>query len=434
MNDAVLNRDVRVDTPPATGAALAPMLSYAGPDTAAPPPVQRLVSLDAYRGLVMVLMVSAGLSMGSVAKSFPNSANWHFLGYHTDHPQWRGTSLWDMIQPCFMFMVGAALPFSIASRRAKGQTFSRMLLHAIGRAAILILLCVFLTSNWSKQTNWSFTNVLGQIGLGYVFLFLLAWVRPTWQLVAAAAILIGYWALFALYPATPPGFDFATVNAKGWPYAMDGIAAHWDKNTNAGAAFDVWFLNLFPRESKFIGEPGGYVTLNFVPALVTMLFGLMAGQLLRTSVNAGLKILTLLTAAAVGLAAGYVLDYTNICPSIKRIWTPSWTLFSAGWAFLGLAFFYLVCDVARLRAWAMPLVVVGMNSIAVYCLSMTMKSWVREQATRHFGKDFYTNGGWLLGGGGYATEFAPMFQSGLFLVLLWLVAWWMFRRKIFIKV
>src|SRR5215210_5221969 len=84
---------------------------------------ERLMSLDAYRGFVMLLMISAGLYMSRVAKSFPDSAVWQFLGYETDHAAWRGCTLWDLIQPSFMFMVGVALPFSIANRRTAGQPF-----------------------------------------------------------------------------------------------------------------------------------------------------------------------------------------------------------------------------------------------------------------------------------------------------------------------
>ena len=102
-----------------------------------------------------------------------------------------------MIQPSFMFMVGAALPFSIASRRARGQSFGHMFLHALVRSVVLVMLGVFLMSNWTPRTNWTFDNVLTQIGLGYAFLFLLAWVKPRWQVTAAVAILVLYWAAFA---------------------------------------------------------------------------------------------------------------------------------------------------------------------------------------------------------------------------------------------
>src|SRR5437763_2809983 len=83
---------------------------------------QRLTSIDAYRGFVMLLMASEGLRLAAVARNFPDSHLWAFLARHTDHVQWQGNSLWDMIQPSFMFLVGVALVLSVASRRAKGQT------------------------------------------------------------------------------------------------------------------------------------------------------------------------------------------------------------------------------------------------------------------------------------------------------------------------
>ena len=173
--------------------------------TPEPVKVERLVSLDAYRGLTMVLMISAGLRISQVVASAEKAGGpphllgrvWKFLAYQTDHAPWVGCSLWDLIQPSFMFMVGAALPFSIASRRAKGQPFGRMLFHAIVRAVVLTLLGVFLMSSWSPKTNWTFDNVLTQIGLGYALLFLLAWVKPKWQVTAGFAIsMAAQWSAF----------------------------------------------------------------------------------------------------------------------------------------------------------------------------------------------------------------------------------------------
>jgi predicted acyltransferase len=388
----------------------------------------RLISLDAFRGLVMVLMVSAGLGIPAVAKAYPNHPVWQRLAFHTDHVAWTGCGLWDLIQPCFMFMVGAAIPFSIASRLAKGQSFTRMFFHALWRALALTALGVFLASTGSKmmQTNWTFTNVLAQIGLGYLFLFLLAWISPRWQLVAALSILVAYWLAFALYPAPAAGFDFARVNAPGWPYHLQGFSAHWEKNTNLGAAFDHWFLNLFPRKETFTGNEGGYLTLNFIPSLVTMTFGLLAGGLLRSPMSAGRKILILLGAGAIGLGVGYLLDIAGICPIVKRIWTPSWTLFSAGWALLGLAFFYLTLDVVRVRFWALPLVVVGMNSIAVYVMSQLMKPFIRESIRKHLGQDIFTKPG--------GATYVPMAETATVLLVIWLVAFWMYRRRVFLKI
>src|SRR5512143_2481991 len=91
---------------------------------------ERLLSLDAYRGAIMLLMASSGLGLAEVARQFPASSVWQFLGHHADHAEWTGCTLWDLIQPAFMFMVGVALPWSLANRRARGASFARMLGHA----------------------------------------------------------------------------------------------------------------------------------------------------------------------------------------------------------------------------------------------------------------------------------------------------------------
>jgi heparan-alpha-glucosaminide N-acetyltransferase len=128
----------------------------------------RITSIDAYRGLVMFLMIAAGMRLYEVAKdkSLENNPVWQTIGFHTNHVKWSGCSLHDMIQPSFSFLVGVALPFSLASRQAKGQGFGRMLFHAILRSLLLIALGVFLRSTHTTQTNFTFEDTLSQIGLG----------------------------------------------------------------------------------------------------------------------------------------------------------------------------------------------------------------------------------------------------------------------------
>src|SRR4051812_18965352 len=136
-------------------------------------PAGRVLSIDAYRGFVMLAMASAGLALGQAAKLHPGSAVWEALRFHTDHVAWRGCSFWDMIQPSFMFIVGVAMPFSYANRESRGDGRVGQFGHALVRSMVLVLLGVFLASAWGRQTNWAFTNVLAQIGLGYPFVFLL---------------------------------------------------------------------------------------------------------------------------------------------------------------------------------------------------------------------------------------------------------------------
>src|SRR5437764_3395410 len=123
----------------------------------------RLGSIDAYRGLVMFLMMAEVLRLAAVSAKVPDSWLLKFLAHHQSHVPWAGCSLHDLIQPSFSFLVGVSLPFSIASRLAKRQSRLGMVLHALWRAIVLVLLGVFLRSMSAKQTNWTFEDTLSQI-------------------------------------------------------------------------------------------------------------------------------------------------------------------------------------------------------------------------------------------------------------------------------
>lgn len=386
----------------------------------------RLTSIDAYRGFVMILMASGGFGIAQVAKHYNESGFWQFLARQTEHVPWAGCSLWDLIQPSFMFLVGVALPFSIANRQARGQSFTAMLGHAIWRAIALVFLGIFLRSVGRKMTYFTFEDVLTQIGLGYVFLFLLGWTKARTQAVVAGLILFGYWLAFALYPLPPNGFDWSQVGVPAdWPHHPTGFAAHWDKNTNLAAAFDQWFLNLFPREQRFVYNGGGYLTLNFVPSLATMIFGLLAGGLLRSAQPKEVKVKVLLGAGVAGLVVGWLLGWLGICPVVKRIWTPSWAIYAGGWTCLLLGAFYWSIDNRGWRRWAFPLVVVGMNSIMMYCMANLTRGFFTDSLKTHFGQQFFQ----ILG-----APFEGMVRSIVLLLVWWLILFWMYRRRIFLRI
>jgi predicted acyltransferase len=388
-------------------------------------PAERLVSLDAFRGAVMLLMASSGLGIAPVAEKFPTSQAWQFWGYQCSHAEWAGCTLWDLIQPAFMFMVGVAVPWSLASRQARGQSFGVMFGHALFRAVLLILLSVFLASAWSPRTNWTFSGVLAQIGLGYPFLFLLAFARPRWQWLAAAVILAAYWLAFALFPLPPSGFNWQAVGVPhDWPH-LTGFAAHWEKNANFAAWFDQWLLNRFPRSEPFTHSEGGYATLNSIPSLVTMIFGLLAGQLLRSERPLAEKLQTLVLAGLAGMALGKGIELVGLCPIIKRIWTPSWALYSGGIVTLLLAAFVAAIDLHGWRRWAFPLVVAGMNPITLYCLWQLSPGFIRENLKRHLCPQIFDLAG---------ATYAPILQRLIVLAVFWLILLWMYRRKIFVRI
>lgn len=389
---------------------------------------QRLASIDAYRGFVMFLMMAEVLRLRSVANALPGSSFWGYLAYHQTHAEWTGCSLHDLIQPSFSFLVGVALPFSLASRAAKGQSPKLMTLHAWWRALILILLGVFLRSVNHTMTYWTFEDTLTQIGLGYGILFFLGQRSIRTQWIALAIILVGYWAAFVCYPLPPPGFDYSAVGVNaGWlaEHGFTGFAAHWNKNSNFAWAFDTWFLNLFPREKPFEFNSGGYATLSFIPTLGTMLLGLIAGNVLRSERQPWDKVKWFAAAGAIGLASGWILGATGICPVVKRIWTPSWTLFSGGWAFLFLAGFYALLEIRQRRAWAYPLLVIGANSIAAYVMAHLFESFIGKALKTNLGQDTFKL---------FGAPYEQLFHGAATLFMLWLILFWMYRRKLFLKI
>jgi predicted acyltransferase len=390
------------------------------------PSSKRLTSLDAYRGLVMFLMMAEVIESWRVAQALPGNTFWQFVARQQSHVEWIGCSLHDLIQPSFSFLVGVALPFSLTSRMARGQTRMQMMVHTVWRALVLVLLGVFLRSIGQPQTYWTFEDTLTQIGLGYVFLFLLGFRSARWQWGALGLILAGYWAAFALYPLPASNFDYLSVGVpKGSPCLISGFYAHWNKNSNLAWAFDTGFLNLFPRETKFVFNEGGYATLSFIPTLGTMILGLIAGGVLKSDRAPAAKVKWLAIAGIIGLAAGAALGWLGFCPIVKRIWTPTWTLFSSGWCLLIMAGFYVLIELRKWRLWAFPLVVIGMNSIAAYCMAHLFESFVRNSLKTHLGAGTFRF---------FGEAYAPFVQGAATLFILWLLLFWMYRRKLFLRI
>jgi predicted acyltransferase len=417
--------------PPPDSARLADVAPPAPATAAAPSPSPRLESLDAYRGLIMVALAFNGFGLAATARNHlrtePASGFWSAVQFQFEHVEWVGCSFWDLIQPSFMFMVGVSLAYSCAARLRQGHSRARMFGHACWRGFALAALGIFLISNSRPSTAWSFMNVLTQIGLGYPFLFLL-WGRSLrTQALAAAALLLGTWALYAFYPT--PGIDPARGNpAAGVPAAwaqqhLAGLDPAWHKNANVGHAVDLALINALPVKEPFAFNSGGYQTINFIPSLATMLFGLMIGELLRSARPASRKLALLAGAGLAGLVAGELLAAAGV-PLVKRLWTPSWALYSTGWCCLILAALFAVIDLRGWRRWSFPLLVVGMNSIAIYVMGMLLRGWTAGTFRTHFGADVFN----FLG-----RAWAPFVQATLVGLVFWLVCYWMYRRKIFLR-
>lgn len=390
-------------------------------------PVSRIASVDIYRGFVMLLMMAEVLRLSNVAEALPDSYFWQTLAFHQSHVPWVWLSLHDMIQPSFTFLVGVVLPYSIASRKNKGASFESILLHTVKRSLILIFLGIFLRSMHSKQTYWTFEDTLTQIGLGYTFLVILSLYSRKIQIGALVFVLFSYWLAFALYPLPGADFDYASAGVPAnWEHNLSGFAAHWNKNTNFAWAFDQWFMNLFPRESPFLFNGGGYSTLSFIPTLGTMILGLLAGNILNSSTTSKDKLKSFVFAGIILILIGLLLHVSGINPVVKRIWTPAWTIFSGGICFLFLAFFYRLIDMSDRKISAFALMVIGTNSIAAYVIADGgMRGLINDSLFIHLGQNFDQI---------FGPAYATLVSGGLVLFLEWLILYWMYRKKIFIKI
>jgi len=356
-------------------------------------PVQRtggrLESLDAYRGFIMILLASSGFGL-AVLEHHPG---WAWLAAQVDHAAWEGCTFWDLIQPAFTFMVGVAMPFALARRIAKGDRFWELLRHVAWRSFLLIVLSN-IYSNWGSTKPhlvFQLINVLSQIAVGYLLCFLITRMRFPLQVGVAAAMLAGYWALYAIFPG-PQG-----------PFSQTG---------NIGGVLDLKLLGY--------NYSGYYTTLNCIGNAVTILFGCWAGALLQTEKSHGYKLRLLCACAVAGWALGLALQPFNTM--VQRLWTVSFTFFSAGWVILMLAVFYWIIEVKQQKKWAFPLMVVGMNSIFIYSLGQIgLKGWL-DRGLRGFTGNF-----------AFLGDLGAIPQQVLVVAIMWYACYWLYQRKIFFK-
>jgi predicted acyltransferase len=348
------------------------------------------VSLDAYRGFTMLAMASAGLGTAHLA----HHPTWGWVADQFEHCAWAGCTAWDLVQPAFMFIVGVAMPFAFARRQDRGESWARQFAHALRRSLLLVVLGIFLDSYGQSQIYVQFIRVLQQIALGYLLAFLVLHRGPWVQGLTAGFLLLAHAAAYALYG-----------DAVGYAPYVPG--------NNLGTHLDRW-LNLPVSQ-------GNYATLNALSSTATILFGVLAGELLRSRLPSGWKALVLAAAGAGGLLLGLAL--APAVPMIKRVWTSSFALYAGGWTCLFLAGFYVVIDVLKFQRWAFPLVVVGMNSIAMYMVSQLCKPLIRGGLKPFVAEPL-----------SQVPLAEPVVMALLVVLVEWCFCYWLYRHRIFFKV
>jgi heparan-alpha-glucosaminide N-acetyltransferase len=356
------------------------------------PGVGRLVSLDAYRGLTMLAMVSGGLGM----KHLQSDPTWGWLADQLEHRVWEGCTVWDLIQPSFLFMVGVAMPFSFAHRQEQGEGWGRQFVHVVERCCLLAAIGIFLDCYSERTLYVQFIRVLQQIALAYPIAFMVLHRGAVAQALTAGVILLVHPLAFVFYQSwADPGAD---------PWAIQ---------YNFGR-----FLDSLLHTPLSVG---GYVTFNAFSSAATILFGVLAGELLRSRWSPWLKFVVLVVGGLVGLGIGW--ELTGWVLMVKRLWTSSFAVFAGGWTCLMMASFYLVIDIMQLRRWAFPLVVVGMNSIAIYVFAGICGENIRRGLTPFLELTLdKSSPGW------------PVALAVLGVGVNWLFCYCLYRHRIFFKV
>lgn len=361
----------------------------------------RLLSIDALRGFDMFWIIGGE----EIAVELARWANWPFRGEverQLQHAPWEGFRFYDLIFPLFLFVVGAVLPFSLASHRQKGESTPCIYVRILRRTVLLFGLGLLYNGLLKLDfENLRIAGVLQRIAVCYgIATLIVMHVGPRGQGAIAAALLLGYWALLALVPA--PG------SAPG-DYTKEGnLPGYVDRAHLPGKIYEEYY-----------GYGDNEGLLSTIPAVATALIGALAGQWLRSGVHAGQKVLGLLVAGVVCLGLGYGCGLG--IPIIKNLWTSSFVLVAGGWSLLLLASFYGVIDVLGLRRWAFFFVVIGSNAIVIYILPKFLD--FRFTANAVFGGLVNLTG-----------SFAPVASLLSILAVEWLLLLLLFRKKLFLRV
>lgn len=360
---------------------------------------KRLASLDTLRGFDMMFIMGVASLIVAICQLFPGGGEC-WLAQQMYHVGWDGLHHHDTIFPLFLFIAGVSFPFSYAKQQARGISKGGIYCKIFRRALILVLLGMVVEG--LLQFNFSelrFFSVLGRIGLAWMFAALLYInAKPGTRAVVAAVILAGYCVLCRIPAPDVPGAD---------PLSMEGcLVGYIDRCLFPGHLYEGNF------------DPEGLLSL--LPAIVTAMLGMFAGEVVRGSGSGGRKTLVLLAAAVAMLAAGLVLS--RWFPINKKLWSSSFVLVVGAYSMAMFALFYWIIDVKGWDGWTMPFKVIGMNSITIYMAQGII--------------DFHYTRDYLFGGlaGLMPDAVAKVVLCAGYVAVCWLFLYFLYKKKVFIKI
>jgi predicted acyltransferase len=391
----------------------------------------RLLSLDAFRGLSILLML-----LGS------NAGDWDHVFSPLKHSEWFGCTLADVGFPFFLFIMGAAVPLSISSRLEKGDSIPQIVLHALRRSAILVALGLTLWSlHWLAYMDYfRFYGVLQRIAIVYLVIVIIELTSPRYQVKACIA-----GGLLLLYLLMLSGIPFpGTATDQTLPdlSSINLLPITPEKYHNVVDSVDNWLLagHLYESDNDLhLGhDPEGL--LSTIPSISTGLLGALCSSILLSSRIAYKRKPVYLALAGVLLIISGLL-FQGIIPFAKELWTPSFVLYTAGWAYLVFSMLYWTIDQKGFRRFADPLIMYGRNPILIYFAAATLM--YITVIIRWTGSDghlvrlkqylfFNLVSCWA------TPLFGPYVASAmwglLYIAAFGALAWWLGKREIYVKI
>ena len=364
----------------------------------APP---RLYSLDALRGFDMFWIMGAEEIFHTLYKA-TGSSFWGAIANQFTHPAWNGFHFYDLIFPLFLFIAGVATPYSVGRELEKGKTKNQVLLRVVKRGIILVILGIIYNNGLQllPLSDIRFGSVLGRIGLAYMFANIIyIYANRTAQIIWFCCILIGYWLLLKFNSA--PGFPMGDLTMEG------NFASYIDRSIMPGKLY------------LGIHDPEGVVST--LPAIATGLLGILAGTFIKNSVVSGNR--KAFRLAIVGIISLVIAQIWNLdFPINKNLWTSSFVLNVGGISLILLALFYYIIDVLGYKTWAFFFKVIGMNSILIY-MSGRFINW-----------EYTTNGFFQWLGQLIGDPFNAVVLAICYVAVKWAFLYFMYRKKVFLRV
>ncbi len=357
----------------------------------------RILSIDVFRGITMFLLVGefTGLFSLMTDDSLDGSLI-SMIGYNFHHHPWNGLRFWDLVQPYFMFIVGLSLPYAVLSRQNKGDDSKTIFRHVLKRSAILLLLGWGLYCIGPGRITFQFQNVLAQISVTYLIAFLIMNKSVKFQIVVSLGLLLVTELVYRFFPVE--GFNNAFVI-----------------NEN----FGTWLDTQYGGQSG-----GGWVSINAIPTAAHTIWGVLVAKLLMRDIEATEKLKQMIIVGVGLLVVGFSMD--PLTPIIKRIATTSFTFASGGLTILTLALFYWIIDIKKFNgSWTKFFSIVGMNSLFIYLFAHLKGASFIEAILHPFS---YALFGWT------GELNVAIITAILVWAALWGICWWMYKKKLFIKI